>query len=216
MKQKFRSIPCFFSFLVAFSFVELASAEFVCTSEVSYKWIKQTSDADEVGSGSVATASGPPKAGPTPKSPEAAAERPQPVPSNMRFATVERAGRDEVAAKSALAVEVTRQKARASERCKRDHENFGECLATKLSVKSSVLNSLSFSTRSQVESAITEECKGQQGTCLSVDSSEPACREVVASARAGAEPAAAASSEAGKKAGAPDKGADKGKQQKKK
>jgi hypothetical protein len=77
-----------------------------------------------------------------------------------------------------LNIELGRQKARASERCKRDHESFGECLATKLSVKGAVLNSLSFAARTRLEKALTEECQVQQGTCLAVESSEPVCREV--------------------------------------
>lgn len=208
-------MPCFLSFLAAFSAVQLAHAEFSCSSEVSYKWVKQTSDADGATGGSVATASptGTPGTGGAEKKGSGdSADKPQPVPSNMRFATVERAAKDEASAKNALAVEVARQKARASERCKRDHENFGECLATKLSVKSSLLNSLGFSTRAQVETAITEECKAQQGTCLTVESADPVCREVAAGTPAPADAAPAAD----KKAAAPAKTEEKAKAPKKK
>jgi outer membrane biosynthesis protein TonB len=94
-----------------------------------------------------------------------------------------------------LLVEVNRQKARASEGCKREHESFGECLATKLSAKASVLNSLSFSARTQLEKALTTECQAQQGTCLGVEATDPVCRDVggaVATPAASPEPAAEA------------------------
>lgn len=161
-------------------FPDLARAEFLCSADVSYKWVKAAaSQSDEPpvpakgSSGDVVT---PPAA--TAVSPSA--------PSLVRFASVERGGADEAAAKMALNIELGRQKARASEKCKRDHESFGECLATKLSVKATVLNSLSFSARSQLEKALTEECQAQQGTCMAVESSEPVCREVVKVEKGGA------------------------------
>jgi hypothetical protein len=48
-----------------------------------------------------------------------------------------------------------------------------------MSVQASVLNSLSFSARSELEKAIFDECREQQGSCASVDSTEPQCKEVV-------------------------------------
>jgi hypothetical protein len=97
----------------------------------------------------------------------------------VKFSIVERRGSDQPSAKSALLVEVQRQKLRAAERCKRAHESFGECVTTKLSIKSSTLNSLSFSARSQAEKALMDECKIQQGRCLAVEASQPNCREVI-------------------------------------
>lgn len=149
-----------------------ASAEFLCSSDVSYKWVKTPpSNSEEFAipskdsKGELVT--------PSPATPVSPA-----APSHVRYSSVERGGRDEAAAKMALGIELSRQKARASERCKREHESFGECLATKLSVKGTVLNSLSFSARVQLEKALTEECQVQQGTCLTVESSEPTCREI--------------------------------------
>jgi hypothetical protein len=105
----------------------------------------------------------------------------------VRFSGIERVGKDEAEAKRILESEVSRQKVRASEICLRDHEAFGACVATKLSTKSSVLNSLSFSTRAELEKALTEECQGQQGRCLGVEVSDAVCRELVS-----AQPTAAA------------------------
>jgi hypothetical protein len=61
------------------------------------------------------------------------------------------------------------------QRCKRAHESFGECVSIKLSTKSTVLNSLSFAARSQLEEALIQECQVSRGTCGSVTASEPAC-----------------------------------------
>jgi hypothetical protein len=93
---------------------------------------------------------------------------------------LERGGSDEATARTALQMETDRQRIRASEACKRDHEAFGTCVALKMSSQANVLNSLSFSARSELEKALAEECRQQEGTCLGVDVSEPKCREVVA------------------------------------
>jgi hypothetical protein len=154
-------------------FPALGNAEFICSSDVSYKWVKTAASKSEE---SVVPQKESKEVSVTPT---AAPAVPAAAPSQVRYASVERGGADEAAAKTALNIELSRQKARASERCKREHESFGECLATKLSVKGTVLNSLSFSARAQLEKALTEECQAQQGTCLSVESSEPACREAV-------------------------------------
>jgi hypothetical protein len=49
-----------------------------------------------------------------------------------------------------------------------------------MSSQANILNSLSFSARSELEKALAEECRQQEGTCLGVDVSEPKCREIVA------------------------------------
>lgn len=180
----------------------IAVAEFVCSSEITYSWQRQESGDDSATAEPAAAPVSPPapakgpgaKGGQVPPTPSPSPLPPPPdtpSPVKVRVASVERAGVDEAAAKAALLVELNRQKARASERCKKEHESFGECLATKLSAKASVLNSLSFSTRAQLEKALTNECQTQQGLCLGVDASEPVCREVSAAGAtaAGAEPA---------------------------
>jgi hypothetical protein len=183
-------------------FPNLARAEFVCSAEVYYKWVKAAvSQSDEPAR---------PKNGAGGEVVTPPHDRPgsSQAPSQVRFASVERGGGDEAAAKMALNIELGRQKARASEKCKRDHESFGECLATKLSVKATVLNSLSFSARSQLEQAITEECQAQQGTCMSVESSEPVCREVAKVEKAGVPTAQGSPAPDAKKADAAAKDAE--------
>ena len=173
MSQKISSLfaPVITSLLLFFP--GSVRAEFVCSSDISYRWVRSDSAVEQ----QERTSSKDDKA----EAPTAVPVTPPPAAaaSQVRYATVERGGGDEAAAKTSLGIELSRQKARASERCKREHESFGECLATKMSVKGSVLNSLSFSARAQLEKALTEECQLQQGRCLGVDSSEPVCREVV-------------------------------------
>lgn len=232
MIRNYFFIPCFLSLFSAFCGARQVKAEFVCSSEISYQWIKQ--EAQQGGTARVVEATV--AAGNTKNPAGEGASKSETAtspavddtplqgpgrqaPSTTRYTTVERAGKDEVEAKSALQIEVSRQKGRASDRCRQDHENFGQCLATKLSVKSSVLNSLSFSARAQLEKALTEECQIQLGTCLSVASTDPMCRETVAAGGKGASapPAAAEGAKTGDAASTKDTaGAAKGKQPKKK
>lgn len=186
-------------------FASPVRADFICSAEIAYKWERRGIEAredDAIPSKDNKNGLATPPVSVTPE--------PAQAPSQVRYATVERGGNDEVTARTLLGVELGRQKARASDRCKREHESFGECLATKLSVKGSVLNSLSFAARTQLERALTEECQGQQGTCLSVESTEPVCREVVKVEKSGKGPAVEVSSgaDAKKSEGSAAKGAE--------
>jgi hypothetical protein len=180
-------------------------AEVECSSEVFYTWTKQVGGEETSGE---AHNEDMPTDAPSPATDTGKAGSPLPAGSpdgakesrhgqTVRFFLAQRRGLDEAAAKNALQLEVQRQKARAAERCKRAHESTGECLTTKLSIKSSTLNSLSFSARAQAEKAILEECQVQQGRCLSVDASATTCRDLVA-----AGPAVETSGTKGKEAGA--------------
>ncbi len=166
-------------------------AEVECSSEVFYTWTKNLAEPEQGIQGGGAPAEGAAVPGAGQEGGPPAADGGQGTPVNatgvgpdgkvqtVRFFLVQRKGSDEAAAKNALQLEVQRQKTRAAERCKRAHESTGECLTTKLSIKSSTLNSLSFSARAQAERAIVEECQVQQGRCLSVDAAPVACRELL-------------------------------------
>lgn len=186
-------ISPFAAFLVSFLAVlpnRDVWAEFVCSTDVSYTWAKTPAEKPAAVETDMAMPpGGHPKAAP----PSAPPAEPTPKPTIIRFAGVQRYGLDEGGAKANLQIEVNRQKARASEACKRDHESIGDCMATKLSTKSSTLNSLGFSARAELEKALTRECSEQQGVCLSVESSEPQCRDLT--------PAKAAEGGAGAAAG---------------
>jgi hypothetical protein len=150
-------------------------AEFKCSSDISYKWVKRPPVASHSPrTDAVAPGSRTPSPTATPVSPA-----PTPEPTTVRLLGIERGGNDEAIARAALQMETDRQRIRASEACKRDHESFGTCVALKMSARSNVLNSLSFSARSELERALTEECRQQEGSCLSVEVSEPKCREIV-------------------------------------
>jgi hypothetical protein len=176
MTARTASFSSSIALLGALVWANTGCAEFRCSTEISYKWQKQV---DEEAHGSDPSAGKTGSAAP----PAALTKAPQ-EPSTVRLMSLERTGADEVAAKAALQVEVERQRIRATEACKREHESGGTCVAMKLSARASILNSLSFGARSDLERALSAECRQQQGTCLSVDTLDPKCVEV-----AGAKPA---------------------------
>lgn len=145
------------------SLAAVARADFVCSSEMAYKWARNQREVSSAAKDDKAASAGGDKV----------------EPSVVKLMAVERPGIDENAAKEALQAEVSRQRPRISALCKKEHESFGDCVAGKLSNKSSMLNSLSFSVREEVQRGLINECKEQSGTCLSVEVSEPKCREVV-------------------------------------
>ena len=138
--------------------------------EVSYRWVREQTPAagseipaagqpkpKDTRAGAAAPAAGTAGAVTTTEPPKAA----RPGEQQVRVASVERRGKDERAAKAGLLVEVNRQKSRAHEGCKREHESFGDCVSTKLSAKSATIQSLGFSARAKVEEALIEECRLQ-------------------------------------------------------
>ncbi len=175
----------------------LAHAEVACVAEVSYRWMKEGPSSAETAPGIGDKSKEAPKAAAKAEPAKQGASNEQ----RVRCATVERSGKDEGAVRAGLLIEVNRQKARAHERCKRDHESFGDCVSTKLAAKASTLNSLSFSARTKVEEALIQECQAQQGRCVAIDSEEPTCRNL-----AGTEQAKTASEVPG---AGPEQGADK-------
>jgi hypothetical protein len=189
-----------FSLTLAFGGVALtpllATAEFRCSADVSYKWVRTAVETPSV-SPKTAKAPEPPakagKAGEKGKGapaaePEAAASPTEVAPEAtpavtvVRLMGIERSGADEASAKEALEVEAGRQRIKASDLCRRDHESVGSCIAQKLNGRSSTLNSLDFKTRAEVEKALSEECRQQQGSCQGVEVSEPKCRQISSSA----------------------------------
>jgi hypothetical protein len=173
MCVKFPLFRAFFPLVLLFVCNRGAIAEFACQSDVSYKWARTTRNETVPQGASAGATKGPAVPAAT------AGSGQQAEPLIVRFLGIERVGKDEAEAKRVLETEINRQKVRASEDCLREHEAFGVCVATKLSTKSSVLNSLSFSARADLEKALTEECQGQQGRCLGVEASQPVCRELV-------------------------------------
>lgn len=159
--QKLRFFLCCVSLLLCGVSCKHCIAESLCSADVSYAWSRFSEDAaiEQVDSK-------------TPKTPKTS---PGEELIRVHFTSIERRARDEKTARNLLQSDIQRQKARAMQRCKRAHESFGECVSTKLSTKSTVLNSLSFTARSQLEEALIQECQVSRGICGSVTASEPAC-----------------------------------------
>jgi hypothetical protein len=210
MPQKSLAFRIFLSALALVVLAQPVMAEVACVIDVSYRWIKEPStqasgdvvapEPREVAAAQGSSSSAGSIGSSVSQGPVGVGAGAQPGEQVVRFVSVERRGPNERTVKMALQIEVNRQKARAHERCKRDHESFGDCVSTKMSTKVATLNSLSFSARSRVEEALIEECRLQQGRCIAVDSGDPVCRELASSS----EPAAAESSEGGRDAAAKD------------
>lgn len=175
-----------------------AQAEFRCSADVSYKWVKTAVEKPSLPPTTAQAPQPPAKNGNTggkadaapaaepaaAAAPSGAAPEPTPAVTTVHLMGIERSGADEASAKALLEVESGRQRIKASDLCRRDHESFGSCVAQKLSGRSSTLNSLDFRTRSEVEKALSEECRQQQGSCLGVEVSEPKCRQATGSGAA--------------------------------
>ena len=174
--MEMKSLCFFISFsgMLALSTCSGAYADFACGAEVSYSWIR----AGVPTPAPAPNGTTPPGTGDQKNSGEISAkDTPPPGSTIVRLGGIEREGLDEAAAKDKLQVEITRLKVRASEACRRDHESFGTCVTTKFSSNGAFLNSLGFSARKEVETALTDECKSQQGTCLGVVVTESPCKE---------------------------------------
>jgi hypothetical protein len=205
MNRKILSLITFLGAVVGYAQSSPVYAEFVCSADVSYRWVKEgarlPSDSPPAKDGENGSASGreggsagEAKEADTKAAEKVDAKKTSPTESLVRFASIERRGMDEQSARAGLLVEVNRQKARAHDRCRREHESFGDCVSTKMAIKASTLNSLSFSARSKVEEALIDECRVQQGRCTAIDSGEPLCRDLspvpAAAAPEGGEPKA--------------------------
>lgn len=122
------------------------------------------------------------------------------------FSSVEEKGADEVSAKDALTRKIAREKSRAKEECKREHENLSGCIAAKYAAIASVLSSLGFSARKAVQDAIASDCTSIQGVCSQVVSSEPVCKELAVAGGEKSGEEGAKEGEKGKKPGKEEKG----------
>jgi hypothetical protein len=190
MSRKILSLITFLGAVVGYAQSGPAYAEFACSVDVSYRWVKDggsdSSDIPHADIGKKADASEARGATGVAETAESTVGTKEDAPKAamseilVRFASIERRGKSEQDARAGLLVEVNRQKARALDRCRREHESFGDCVSTKMGIKASTLNSLSFSARSKVEEALIDECRVQQGRCGAVDSGEPVCRDLSA------------------------------------
>lgn len=108
--------------------------------------------------------------------------------STIFFEAVQTNAPDEAQAKNLLSEKTALTKMKASEACRKIHENTSACISAKLASSSSMLSTLTFSARKAVEDAATADCQKQAGKCSAVSSSEPVCVAVSASGQASATP----------------------------
>ncbi len=130
-----------------------AFADTVCETLISYKWER---NAAQPGS------------------------TPVPATETVNAGSVSAAGSDEARAKGLLEKLASMQKSRALAECKRLHESTADCLSSKYSSMSSVLNSLRFEARKSLEEAIASDFAAQRGLCREVVVSEPRCTTAAA------------------------------------
>lgn len=142
-------------------------AEFICRSEIQYRWKRDSELASKASSTS------------TP-----AAEGEQKVEENkdatVFWAVIEVKGATEEEAKAAVNKQSFSERASADRACIAQHENLAGCISSKYSSLSSTLSTLSFGARKDMEVAISNDCKSQQGKCLGSTLSEIKCSEIVA------------------------------------
>jgi hypothetical protein len=114
------------------------------------------------------------------------------------FDSVKANGSDEAQSKAALLEKLSPVKLKASENCRKIHENVSGCISAKLTTTSASLAALSFSARKVVEEAAAADCQKQSGKCTSVSSTEPVCALVVIPGQATPTPTPEAGKSGGK------------------
>ena len=146
----------------------IAQADFVCASDISYTWT----------SSSAAKASTPTASGANSTTPAA-----NPVatsaPNQTFVGKIEARAESEDLAKKALDARSAAAKTQAITRCKREHENMSGCVAAKYSAMGTTLNTLTFSARKALEDAIRTDCELQRGVCGEATVAQAQCGEEV-------------------------------------
>ena len=153
-------------FLVA-SLPILAQAEFNCLSEISFK---------VQGSGQAVATTPDTSKGQVPPKNEALIPGPE---RNVFFSTIEDKGDTEDLAKEKLQRKIPQEKERALKFCSSNYENLAGCLASKYASMDSVISTLDFKARTELQKAIAGDCKAQSGRCLDATASEAKCKEIV-------------------------------------
>ena len=109
----------------------------------------------------------------------------------VHWLQVEHTGAEEKVVVGELEAEINIEKENARVACVKNHENLTGCVASKFSQQASVFRGLSFNARKALEDAIATDCKRMQGTCMTVESTDPVCVENKSEEELAAEAAAA-------------------------
>lgn len=96
----------------------------------------------------------------------------------VEWPALEIVSESEVEAKAKLEERLIKEKAKALEACRAEHENLSGCVAAKFSVMASVMQRLAFSARKSLEKAINADCSSRQGSCIKVESEEIKCTDL--------------------------------------
>lgn len=153
--------PFYFHAFLFFAAATPVSAEFLCTSDISYQWRPESSK----------DASAPTT---TPAAAPAEAEG-----RKVFWRRVEARGTTEDEARLKVIEESNKERAKADVACVDSHENQTRCIAGKYSQNSAVLSMMSFSQRTELEKSIVQDCKNNMGRCLGAAGTEIGCRPLV-------------------------------------
>lgn len=154
-----------------FLFPMVSVADFGCTSEVRYSWIRKS---EKTAGKSAATPTSAPTASPDGGS----------VPTEGKidvfWTSVDSKGASEEEAKRVLTELINKERARSDTACRDLHENQSKCIATKYSLHAAVMKVMSFEQRKDFEKKMIEDCDNQSGQCAGAFATEPKCQEIVA------------------------------------
>ena len=90
---------------------------------------------------------------------------------------LEKKGGAEAEVKKSIEADIKRETEKASNTCKRKHENIAGCISSKYSSMQNVISEMSFTARRSLEEAMTEDCKQSQGKCMGASAKEIHCEE---------------------------------------
>ncbi|MCB0335546.1 MAG: hypothetical protein KDD62_04550 [Bdellovibrionales bacterium] len=136
-------------------------ADHICSVEVSYTWQKKMQEEEAEESSK--------------KKKKQNIEESK--PKKVLFKKLSVTGKDEPLAKQKAKDKGKEELSAADLQCNKLHEDLAGCMAAKFHASRSVLQTLSFKARKDLEDAIVEGCKGQEGVCGISELSEPRCRE---------------------------------------
>ena len=112
-----------------------AFSDFVCSSDVSYKWQKSEVKDQK-------------------KDEKKEEKKEEKEDTTIHWSTLEQGGSDEAAAKDALSKYVVREQKKASETCKILHENLSGCITAKFASSKAELQAMDFGARKTLQEAI--------------------------------------------------------------
>ncbi|MCO6429471.1 MAG: hypothetical protein J5J00_01325 [Deltaproteobacteria bacterium] len=143
---------------------QIARADFICRTEVAYRWKRSESAPAKPESDETPAAS--------PSSSEGEAS-----PQEVFWRAVETSGAEEEAVRAKLTEAANQEKLPALEACRREHQNLSGCIASKYQGLAGSFTSLGFSARKALEEAVIQDCTKQQGECLEAVAKEIKCVE---------------------------------------